>query len=146
MRFTNDHRILIRNNIYYNPSMREAASYQAEIALRHKRLFDERFPMLPEVNMEYTWTGFICLSQNGSPGFGRLADNVYTSVCQNAVGVTKGTAGGMLAADMACGIDNELIGYMQSLGEPNLLPIRPLLGIGVRARLAWELWKARKEV
>lgn len=146
MRFTNDHRILIRNNIYYNPSMREAASYQAEIGRRHKRLFDERFPMLPEVNMEYTWTGFICLSQNGSPGFGRLADNVYTSVCQNAVGVTKGTAGGMLAADMACGIDNELIGHMQSLGEPNLLPIRPLLGIGVRARLAWELWKARKEV
>ncbi len=146
MRFTNDHRILIRNNIYYNPSMREAASYQAEIARRHKRLFDERFPMLPEVNMEYTWTGYICLSQNGSPGFGQLADNVYTSVCQNAVGVTRGTAGGMLAADMACGIDNELIGYMQSLGEPNLLPIRPLLGIGVRARLAWELWKARKEV
>ncbi len=146
MRFTNDHRILIRNNIYYNPSMRETASYQAEIARRHKRLFDERFPMLPDVNMEYTWTGFICLSQNGSPGFGKLAENVHTSVCQNAVGVTKGTAGGMLAADMACGVDNELIGYMQSLGEPNLLPIHPLLGIGVRARMAWELWKARKEV
>lgn len=146
MRFTNDHRILIRNNIYYNPAMREAASYQAEIGRRHKRLFDERFPMLPEVNMEYTWTGFICLSQNGAPGFGKLADNVHASICQNAVGVTKGTAGGMLAADMACGVDNELIGYMQSLGEPGLLPIRPFLGIGVRARLAWELWKARKEV
>jgi glycine/D-amino acid oxidase-like deaminating enzyme len=146
MRFTRDHRILIRNNIYYNPSMREAASYQAEIARRHKRLFDERFPMLPDVNMEYTWTGFICLSQNGAPGFGRLADNVYTSVCQNAIGVTKGTAGGMLAADMACGVDNELIGFMQSLGEPNRLPMQPFLGIGVRARLAWELWNARNEV
>ena len=146
MRFTRDHRILMRNNIYYNPSMREAASYQAEIARRHKRLFDERFPMLPDVNMEYTWTGFICLSQNGAPGFGRLADNVYTSVCQNAIGVTKGTAGGMLAADMACGVDNELIGFMQSLGEPNRLPRQPLLGIGVRVRLAWELWNARNEV
>ncbi len=146
MRFTRDHRILMRNNIYYNPSMREAASYQAEIARRHKRLFDERFPMLPDVNMEYTWTGFICLSQNGAPGFGRLADNVYTSVCQNAIGVTKGTAGGMLAADMACGVDNELIGFMQSLGEPNRLPMQPFLGIGVRARLAWELWNARNEV
>ena len=145
MRFTNDHRILIRNNIYYNPAMRETAAYQAEIARRHKRLFDERFPMLPDVNMEYTWTGFICLSQNGAPGFGRLADNVYTSVCQNAIGVTKGTAGGMLAADMACGVDNELIGFMQSLGEPNRLPMQPFLGIGVRARLAWELWTARKE-
>jgi glycine/D-amino acid oxidase-like deaminating enzyme len=146
MRYTNDHRLLIRNNIYYNPTMRESASYQAEIARRHKRLFDERFPMLPDVEMEYTWTGFVCLSQNGAPGFGKLADNVYTSVCQNAIGVTKGTAGGMLAADMACGVDNELIGFMQSLGEPNRLPIQPFLGIGVRARLAWELWTARKEV
>jgi glycine/D-amino acid oxidase-like deaminating enzyme len=125
--------------------MRESESYQANIARRHKRLFDERFPMLPAVEMEYTWTGYICLSKNGAPGFGRLADNIYSSVCQNAIGVTKGTAGGMLAADMACGIDNELIGFMQSLGEPDKLPIEPLLGIGVRARLAWELWRGRKE-
>ena len=146
MRYTNDHRILIRNNIYYNPDMRESESYQAKIARQHKRLFDERFPMLPEVEMEFTWTGFLCLSQNGAPGFGRIADNVYSSVCQNAIGVTKGTAGGMLAADMACGVDNELIGYMQSLGEPNRLPMQPFLDLGVRARLAWELWKGRKEV
>ena len=146
MRYTRDHRILIRNNIYYNPDMRESAAYQANIARRHKRLFDERFPMLPAVEMEYTWTGFICFSQNGAPGFGRLADNIFSSVCQNAIGVTKGTAGGMLAADMACGVDNELIGYMQSLGEPNRLPMQPFLGIGVRGRIAWELWKARKEV
>jgi hypothetical protein len=52
----------------------------------------------------------------------------------------------MLAADMACGVDNELIGFMQSLGEPNRLPMQPFLGIGVRARLAWELWNARNEV
>ena len=146
MRYTRDHRILMRNNIYHNRKMREPESHRTHIKQVHKRLFDERFPMLPEVDMEYTWTGFICLAQNGAPGFGKLADNVYTSVCQNAVGVTKGTAGGMLAADMACGIDNELIGYMQSLGEPNKLPPRPFLDIGVKARLAWELWKARKEV
>ena len=146
MRYTGDHRILMCNNIYNNPKMREAESYRAHMKQVHKRLFDERFPMLPDVDMEYTWTGFICLAQNGAPGFGRLADNVYTSVCQNAVGITKGTAGGMLAADMACGIDNELIGYMESLGTPNRLPPRPFLDIGVRLRFAWELWKARKEV
>lgn len=146
MRFTNDHRILIRNNIYYNPKMRETGAFLQDIARRHKRLFDERFPMLPEVEMEYTWTGYICFSQNGAPGFGRLADNLYSSVCQNAIGVTKGTAGGVLAADMACGVDNELIGYMLDLGQPSKLPPRPLLDIGVRARLAWELWNARREV
>jgi len=145
MRYTSDHRILIRNNIYYNPDMRETDSFLAKIARRHKALFDDRFPMLSAVEMEHTWTGYVCLSQNGAPGFGQLEDNVYTSVCQNAIGVTKGTAGGMLAADMACGVDNELIGFMQSLGEPNRLPMEPFLGIGVKARTAWELWTARKE-
>ncbi|MFT5220604.1 MAG: glycine/D-amino acid oxidase-like deaminating enzyme [Planctomycetota bacterium] len=146
MRFTRDHRLLIRNNIYYNPTMRESAAYQVDIARRHKQLFDQRFPMLPEVEMEYSWTGYVCLSQNGAPGFGRLEPNVYAAVCQNAIGVTKGTSGGMLAADMACGTDNELIGFMQSLGEPDRLPRRPWLDIGVKTRLAWELWKNRDEV
>ena len=102
--------------------------------------------MLPKVEMEYTWTGYVCLSRNGAPGFGRLADNVHNSVCQNAIGVTKGTIGGLLAADMACGADNELIGYMQSLGEPDKLPIQPFLDLGVKVRRGWELWKARHEV
>jgi len=97
------------------------------------------------VDLEFTWTGYICLSENGSPGFGKVADNVYAAVCQNAVGVTKGTIGGMLAADMASGQDNELIGYMESLGQPNKVPPRPFLDIGVRSKFAWELWKARSE-
>ncbi len=145
MRFTRDHRLLIRQNIYFNPSMCESDRYRAAVKRRHKTLFDQRFPQLPEVDMEYTWTGFLCLSQNGSPGFGCVAPNVYTAVCQNAVGVTKGTIGGVLVADMACGEDNELIGYMQSLGEPDTVPPRPLLDIGVRSKFAWELWKARAE-
>jgi glycine/D-amino acid oxidase-like deaminating enzyme len=146
MRFTSDHRLLIRNNIYYNPKMRETPNHLARIAQRHKQLFDQRFPMLPKVEMKYTWTGYVCLSRNGAPGFGRLADNVHNSVCQNAIGVTKGTIGGLLAADMACGADNELIGYMQSLGEPDKLPIQPFLDLGVKVRRGWELWKARHEV
>jgi glycine/D-amino acid oxidase-like deaminating enzyme len=145
MRFTRDHRILIRQNIYFNPSMRESESYRANIKIAHKRLFDQRFPMLPKVEMEYTWAGYICLSENASPGFGQLSDNIYSAVCQNAVGVTKGTIGGLLAADMACNEDNELIGFMQSLGKPNKVPPRPFLDIGVKSKFAWELWKARAE-
>lgn len=145
MRFTMDHRLLIRQNIYFNPAMREADAYRAKIKQQHKLLLDQRFPMLTNVEMEYTWTGFICLSNNGSPGFGQLEDNIYAAVCQNAVGVTKGTIGGVLAADMACGEDNELIGFMQSLGNPDKVPPRPFLDIGVRGKFAWELWKARAE-
>jgi len=146
MRFTRDHRILMRQGLYYNPRMRESGAQLAAATARHKRMFDERFPMLKEVDMEYTWTGYICLSQNSAPGFGKLAHNIYAAVCQNAVGVTKGTMSGLLAADWACGVDNELIGQMQTLGAPSRLPPQPLLGWGVRAKMAWELWRARGEV
>ena len=118
------------------PSLVPLESSDAELA----------FDVIAEVEMEYTWTGYVCLSRNGAPGFGRLADNVHNSVCQNAIGVTKGTIGGLLAADMACGVDNELIGYMQSLGEPDKLPVQPFLDLGVKMRRRWELWKARDEV
>ena len=101
--------------------------------------------MLKGVEMAHTWSGFVCLSRNGAPAFGPLAPNIWSAVCQNAVGVTKGTFGGILAADLACGRDNPLIADMQSLGEPDILPPRPFLDLGVRARFQWELFANRHE-
>lgn len=145
MRYTNDHRILIRQGLNYCPSQEVGQSEYATMARQHKRLFDLRFPMLPDVEIEHTWSGIVCLSQNAAPGFGQLAPNIWSAVCQNAVGVTKGTFGGMLAADMATDRDNPLIEDMLSLGEPSQLPPRPFLDIGVRARFMWELWSNRHE-
>lgn len=145
MRYTNDHRILIRHGINYCPGQRVSEAERQAAAKRHKQLFDARFPMLPEVEMEHSWSGIVCLSQNNAPGFGQLRPNIWSAVCQNAVGVTKGTFGGMLAADMATGRDNPLIEDALSLGEPSTLPMRPFLDIGVKARLTWELWSKRAE-
>jgi glycine/D-amino acid oxidase-like deaminating enzyme len=145
MRYTNDHRILIRHGLNYCPGQRVTEAEQASVRRRHKELFDRRFPMLPRVEMAHTWSGIVCLSRNSAPGFGQLSSNVWSAVCQNAVGVTKGTFGGILAADMATGRENPLIADMQSLGEPKLLPPRPFLDIGVRARFQWELWANRHE-
>jgi len=145
MRFTRDHRLLIRQNIHYNPGMNITNEKRAAVQRDHERLFHDRFPMLPNVTMEHTWTGYLCLSRNGAPGFGMVAPGVYTAVCQNAVGATKGTISGLLAADMACGEDNPLIADFESLGTPNMLPPRPFLDIGVRARFAWELFTNRHE-
>jgi len=145
MRYTDDHRILIRQGLSYRPSQRLAPGAHQAIGRRHKVLFDARFPGLEAVELEHTWSGFVCLSRNGAPGFGRLAPNVWSAVCQNAVGVTKGTFSGVLAADLACGRENPQIPDMFSLGEPELLPPRPFLDIGVRARFLWELWTNRHE-
>ncbi len=145
MRYTNDHRILIRHGINYCPGQYVAETERLVARARHKKLFDARFPMLADVEIEHTWSGIVCLSQNNAPAFGQIASNIWSAVCQNAVGVTKGTFGGTLAADMATGRDNPLIEDALSLGEPSRLPPRPFLDVGVRARFAWELWSNRHE-
>jgi len=145
MRYTNDHRILIRQGLNYCPGQKVSPQEQASVKRTHKTLFDARFPMLREVEMEHTWSGVVCLSRNSAPGFGQLTPTVWSAVCQNAVGVTKGTFGGVLAADMATERDNPLIEDMLSLGGPDQLPVRPFLDIGVRSRFKWELWSNRHE-
>ncbi len=145
MRFTRDRRILIRQDIRVAMGQNAPASMTARLGAGHKRLFDARFPGLPAVTMEGSWVGFLCMSRNGSPMFGQLAPNVWIAACQNAIGVTKGTIGGILAADMACGVDNPLIADMASLGTPDRLPPRLLVEIGARARLRWEIWRNRHE-
>jgi glycine/D-amino acid oxidase-like deaminating enzyme len=120
-------------------------AYESRPGVFHQDRFNARFPMLPEVTMEHTWTGFVCVAQNQGHGFGIVSDNVHSAICQNGIGVSKGTISGVLAADLACGRDNPLIPDLQSLGTPNQLPPQPFLGLGVRANLAWRHWTGRAE-
>ena len=145
MRYTNDRRILIRQGLNYCPKQYVAQSEIDHYRAHHKKLFDQRFPMLPEVEIEHTWSGVVCLSQNHAPAFGQVAGNIWSAVCQNAVGVTKGTIGGTLAADMATGRDNPLIDDMLQLGSPQQLPPKPFVDWGIWARFQWELFKNRHE-
>lgn len=143
VRYTVDHRILIRQRFEYSPSFRCSNAARASARRLHQDSFKLRFPMLPDVMMEDTWTGFVCVSRNNAPGFGQVAPNVFVTVCQNSLGVSMGTVSGMLVADLAQSIDNPMIGDMVNLGTPALLPPRPLLDIGVRARFAWESWRTQ---
>lgn len=145
MRYTADRRILIRQQIDVSMAQRVSPARLAALARRHKALFDNRFPMLSDVTMAHTWTGYICMSRNGAPAFGAVAPNVWAAACHNGIGVAKGTIAGVLAADMASSQDNDLIGDMASLGFACDLPPRPLVGLGARAKIALEIWKNRRE-
>ena len=135
VRYTADRRILIRQRFEYRPSFRCSDRGRASARRLHQRSFEKRFPMLPDVGMEHTWTGFVCMSRNFAPGFGQVNRNVYLSVCQNSLGVSMGTASGMLIADSAYGRNDDLVLEMQDLGRPIPLPPRPLLDIGVQLGL-----------
>ncbi|MCB1376760.1 MAG: FAD-binding oxidoreductase [Alphaproteobacteria bacterium] len=145
MRLTADRRIMIRYFLRYSPDQRTDPSRLAGIRAAHLKVLRSRFPRLKRLSLEHTWTGYVCLSRNNAPGFGKVDSNVWSAVCQNAVGVTKGTISGLLAADLACGIDNPLIADMDSLGQPSSLPPRPVLDLGVRLRNAWDGWRGAYE-
>ncbi len=145
MRYTNDRRILIRQSARFCPSLRQSAARRAHIRADHQRLFDQRFPALAGVPIAHSWAGYMCLSRDGSPAFGPVGPRVWTAACQNGIGITRATIGGMLAAEMALGEDNPLIGDMLSLGQPPRVPPRPFLDLGARLHMALELRRNRHE-
>jgi glycine/D-amino acid oxidase-like deaminating enzyme len=101
--------------------------------------------MLPEVTLDHGWGGVLTMSRNGAPCFGRLADNVYAAVCQNGVGVAKGTYSGMLLADYVVRADSELLSLLLALPRPAWNLPQPFLGLWVRAKIAWDQYRAGRE-
>jgi len=112
----------------------------------HYRSFAARFPMLNVVEMHYRWGGHLCLSLNSAPAFGEVEPGVYVAACQNGLGTTKGTLSGMLAADLACGIDSELLQQWQQQPTPSRHYPEPSTRLGARARLWWAQRRAGREL
>ncbi len=145
MRMTQDQRLIMRSGFGYHHAGRiSGGQYRKARSLQEQQIKD-RFPSLPDDVIEHSWKGQITLSKNFAPGFGRQAEGAYSAVCQNGVGVTKGTISGLLVADLACRRDNPLIADMQALGVPNRLPLRPFLDLGILGKLKWWQWRSRGE-
>lgn len=145
LRYTQDRRILVRNVVRYVPRLHVGDDALARIREDHVHAFRARFPMLPDVGFDYTWGGSLCISKNRGTVFGKLADNVFAALCQNGVGVTKGTIAGRAVAEYATGLDSQHVADMMLFPEPELLPNRPFLDVGVRAELAMARWHAGAE-
>ncbi len=145
MRYTQDQRLLIRSRVTYSPEFCWSAQGLARIRRHHEDSFKARFPMLPEVGFGHTWGGVLTMSRNGAPCFGRLADNVFAAVCHNGVGVAKGTYSGTLLADLVVGAESDLLRDLLSYPRPTWNVPQPILGLGVRAKIAWDQMRAGRE-
>lgn len=145
LRYTQDHRLLIRNTFAYTPDFSYSRAGLARMRKLHKAAFEARFPMLPEVGFEHTWGGVLTFSRNHAPCFGRLADNVWSAACQNGVGAAKGTYQGRLLADLIVGAESDHLRDMLAHDRPAANIPQPFLGFGVRARIAFEQSRAGRE-
>ncbi len=145
VRRTHDNRILIRNSFSFNPDQQSRPRCLERFVHKHRESFARRFPMLPDVGFDYTWSGSLALTQNHQGYFGQLAPNVYGVLFCNGLGVTRGTVTGTLLADLIAGERNELIDFLLSTSGPSTLPPEPFLSMGVNATLWWGQHKAGQE-
>lgn len=95
-RFSDDARLLFGGRVSY--SSRTPARLPQRMAARMAAVF----PQLRGTPIEFTWGGFVDISMNRAPDFGRLGENVYYLQGFSGHGVAlTGLAGQMVAQAMA---------------------------------------------
>ncbi len=143
---TGGDRIVIRNRFTYDPSMTVSDDRIERVGRDHDRSFRDRFPMLPEVEMQWRWGGRLCLSLNDAPAFGEVEDNLYSACCQNGLGTARGTFSGVAAADLATGKDSLFSRHQSGTATPTRLPPEPFMWLGANARIRWGETAAGREM
>jgi len=138
-------RIVVRSRFTCNPSMQVGDRVIEAAGRLHDRGFKARFPMLERTRMQYRWAGHLCLSRNGVPAFGEVADGIYAACCQNGLGTAKGTLSGMAAAELATDHRSRTVEALLQHAPPSRLPPAPLTWIGANAVMRWKEWKAGRE-
>ncbi len=138
-------RIVTRTCSTFEPGMEASAANLRRTAQVHRRKFDERFPRLKGVRMEYSWAGHLCLTRNGVAVARELDRNLFSACVQNGLGTARGTLTGITAADMALGVDSDIARHFAAEPEPKRLPPPPFSTIGANLFLRWKEWRAAQE-
>ena len=116
-----------------------------EVQVNHRKGLRKRYPMLGNLDFEYTWAGVFCMTRSWASFFGPLARGVFASLGYSGVGLPRGTISGKLLAEFALGSESDLIRDVQAVSGPKRLPPEPFLGLAVGARLWWHNRQSRAE-
>ena len=96
-RFSADHRLLFGGRV----------SYTTKTPANLKEIMRQRmvqvFPALQNVGVEFVWGGFVDISMNRAPDFGRLGTNVYYLQGFSGHGVALTALAGQLVAEAVAG-------------------------------------------
>ncbi len=138
-------RVITRTCAVLRPGMTASQGDVDRAARVQQGKFDQRFPQLAGMAMEYKWAGHLCLSLNSVSVMRTVDEGVFSACVQNGLGTARGTLTGMGAAEMACGEDTEITRYFTAEAQPKALPPRPLSDIGANVVLRWKEWRAGNE-
>jgi len=148
---TGGSRLVIRNRCTYDASLTLPAKTLGAIKPVHERTFAARFPMLRQVEMEYCWSGRLCLSRDDVWALGELQPGLFSACCQNGLGTTRGAIAGIVAAEMATKKDNaqpepSLVPDFAPQALPRRLFPEPFMTLGARSVIRFREWQAGKEL
>lgn len=96
-RLTADHRLLLGGGVSY--STRTPPGLGPALLRRMRRTF----PQLPPLRLAHLWGGFVDITMNRAPDFGRLAPEVYYLQGFSGHGLALSGLAGRLAAEALCG-------------------------------------------
>jgi len=96
-RCSSDHRLLFGGRVSY--STMEPLNLMQTM---RKRMLGV-FPQLKDVRMDYAWGGFVAITMNRAPDFGRIGANVYYAHGFSGHGIAATGLAGKLMADAIAG-------------------------------------------
>lgn len=110
-----------------------------------QKKFDNRFPRLAGLQMDYAWAGHLCLTRNAVAVLGEIEDGVFSGCVQNGLGTVRGTLTGIGAAELACGATSNITRHFTAEAPPKRLPPQPFRDIGANVLLRWKERRAGAE-
>ncbi len=136
-----DRRILIRNQYTFSRTS-DAKRGVDKVARIHRKSFESRYPMLPDVEFEYSWGGALSLSRNGAGVCGEVADGIFATMAYQGTGMAKGTISGKYLAESMLGSRDPLMGLLDAGTGPSRNYPDPFNRWGVRMNSRWRRWQA----
>ena len=96
-RLTADHRVLFGGRVSYSTST------PPDLAMSMRQRMLTVFPQLQDVPLAHTWGGFVDITMNRAPDFGRLGENIYYLQGFSGHGLVLTGMAGKLAAEAIAG-------------------------------------------
>ena len=136
-----DNRILIRNQYTFSRNS-DARTGMAKIVKVHEKSFRNRYPMLPDLEFEYSWGGALSLSRNGAGVCGKIGDGLWSTMAYQGVGMAKGTISGKFLAEHMMGETDPLMDLVLGGTKPSRNYPDPFNRWGVAMNARWRRWQA----
>ena len=140
-------RLVIRNRCTYEANLKLPADRLRRVLQDHERSLYARFPMLKQVEMEYSWSGRLCLSRNDVWALGEVEPGLFSACCQNGLGATRGTIAGIVTAEMASdNSEQSLVPDYRAEKLPRRLLPEPFMTLGAQSVIRFKEWRAGREL